>query len=61
MEVILEVQADAAGRELSIDTLDSARSQGENPRKEQAFIRMGLGAGKGIPHTAGMRLWKCAR
>jgi hypothetical protein len=34
MEVIPGVQQDVAGRKLSIDTLDGARSVGENPRKE---------------------------
>jgi len=34
MEVVPGDQPDEAGRKLSIDTLDSAHSLGENPRKE---------------------------
>ena len=34
MEVTPGGQPDAAGRKLSIDTLNSARALGENPRKE---------------------------
>jgi len=50
MEVIPGGQLDAAGRKLSIDTPNSARSLGENPRKEQTVVRMGHGEGRGTPH-----------
>ena len=43
MEVKPDGQPDAAGRKLSSDTLDSARSLGENPRKEQTVVGMGRG------------------
>jgi len=49
MEVIPGGPPDVAGRKLSIDTLDSARSLGENQRKEQTVVRMGHGVGKGTP------------
>jgi len=52
MEFIPGGQPDPAGRKLSIDTLRSARSLGENPRKEQTVVRMGHGVGRGTPHTA---------
>ena len=61
MEVIPGGPPDVAGRKLSIDTLDSARSLGENQRKEQTVVRMGHG-GEGNPPpptTAGVRLCKC--
>jgi len=61
MEVIRGGQPDAAGRKLSIDTLDSACSLGENPRKEQTFARMGHGVGRETSHTSGMTLCKCER
>ena len=41
MEVIPGGQPDAAGGKLSIETLNSARSLGENPRKEQIVVMMG--------------------
>jgi hypothetical protein len=50
MEDIPGGQPDAADTKLYIDTLDSARSVGENPRKEQAVVRMGHGVGRGT-HT----------
>jgi len=50
MEVTPGGQPDAAGRKLSIDTLDSARVLGENPRKEQTVVRKGHGVGRGNPH-----------
>jgi len=59
MEVKPGGQPDAAGRKLSIDTLESARSLGEKPRKEQPVIRMEHDARRGPPHTAGVRLCKC--
>jgi len=59
MEAIPSGQPDAAGRKLSIDTLDSVRSLGENPRKEQTVVRMGHVVERGTPHTAGLRLCKC--
>jgi len=59
MEVIPGGQPDAAGRKLSIDTLDSARSLSENQRSEQTVVRMGHGVGRGTPNTAGVRLCKC--
>jgi len=59
MEVIPGGQPDAAGRKLSIDTLGSDRSLGENPRKEQTVVWMEHGVGRGTPHTAGVRLCKC--
>ena len=59
MEVIPGGQPDAAGRKLSIDTLDKARSLGENPRKEQTVVRMAHGVRRGTPHTAGVRLCEC--
>jgi len=49
MEVIPGGQPDAAGRKLYIDTLDSARSLGENARKEQTVVRMGHGVERGTP------------
>ena len=49
MEVIPGGQPDAAGRKLSTDTLDSARSLDENLRKEQTVVRMGHGVGRGTP------------
>jgi len=49
MEVIPGGQPDAAGRKLSVDTLDGARSLGENPRKEQTVVRMGHAVGRGNP------------
>jgi len=59
MEVISGGQPDAAGRKLSIDTLDSAHSLSENQRKEQIAVRMEHGVMRGNPHTAGERLCKC--
>jgi len=59
MKVIPGGQPDAAGRKLSIDTLNSARALGENPRKEQTVVRIGHGGGRGTSHTAGVRLCKC--
>jgi len=59
MEVISGGQPDAAGRKLSIDTLDSARSLGENPWKEQTVVMMGYGVGRGTLHAVGVRLCKC--
>jgi len=59
MEVIPGRQPDAAGRKLSIDALDGARSLGENPRKEATVVRMGHGAGRGSPHTAEVWVCKC--
>jgi len=59
MEVIPGGQPVAAGRKLSIITLDSARSLGEISRKEQTFVRMGHVVRRGNPHTAGVRLRKC--
>jgi len=49
MEIIPGGQLDAAGRKLSINTLDNARSRGENPSKEQTVVRMGHRMGKGNP------------
>jgi len=49
MEVIPGGQPDAAGRTLSIDTLDSARPLGENPRKEKTVVRMGHGERRETP------------
>jgi len=46
------------GNYLSI-TVDSARSLGENTRKEQTVVRMGHGVRRGTPQTAGVRLCKC--
>jgi len=43
MEVIPGGQPDAAGRKLSIDTVDSARSLDENPRKEQTVFTVWRG------------------
>ena len=57
MEVIPGGQPDAADTKLYIDTLDSARSVGENPRKEQAVVKMGHGVGRGT-HTP--LEWSCA-
>jgi len=60
MEVISGCRPGTAGGKLSVDTPDSARSVGENPRKEKPVVRMGHGAGRGTPsHTAGVRLRKC--
>jgi len=59
MEVIAGGQPAAAGTILSIDTLDSDRSVGENSRKEQTAVRMGHGVRTGTSHTAGVRLFKC--
>ena len=50
MEVIPSGRPDAAGRKLSVDTLDSDRSLGENLRKEQTVVRMWLGGGGEPPH-----------
>jgi len=49
MEVVPGGQPDAAFRKQSIYTLDSARSLGENPRKEETVVRMGHGMGRGTP------------
>jgi len=59
MEITPGGQPDAAGRKLSIDTLDSVRFLGKNPRKEQTVVRMGHGVGRGNPHATGVRLCKC--
>jgi len=53
MEFIPGGQPDAAGRKLSIDTLHSTPSLGENPRKEQIFVRMGHGVEMGTPSHRG--------
>jgi len=49
MEAIPGAQPDAAGRKLSIDILNCARSLGENTRKEQIVVRIGYGVGRGTP------------
>jgi len=49
MEVSPDRQPNAAGGKLLIDTLDSARCLGDNPRKEKTFARMGHDAGRGPP------------
>jgi len=59
MEVMPSGQPETAGRKLSVDTVDSARSLGENQRKEQTVVRMGHDAGRGTPHTSGVRMCKC--
>ena len=65
MEVIPGGQQEAAGRKLSIDTLDSARSLGENLRKEETVVRMRHSVRRGTPpththtHTAGVSRCKC--
>ena len=50
-------QPDIAGGKLSIDSLDSIRSLGENPRKEQTVVKMGHGVGRGTPTPLE---WGCA-
>jgi hypothetical protein len=50
MEVIPGGEPDAAGRKLSIDNLDSARSLGENRRKEETVVKMGHCVGR-VPPT----------
>jgi len=55
MEDIAGGQPNIAGRKLSFDTLDSARSLGENPRKEETVVRMGHGGDSGT----GVRLYNC--
>jgi hypothetical protein len=59
MEVIPGDHLDAVGRKLSIDIIVGAHSLCENPRKEATVVRMGHGAQRGYPHTAGVRLYKC--
>jgi len=61
MEVIPGCQSDAAGMKLSFDTLESVRSLGENPRKEETVVWIGHGMGMGtlLPHTPGLRLCNC--
>jgi hypothetical protein len=59
MEVTQGGQSDAAGRKLSIDTIDSALSLDEKPSNEQTVVRMAHGVGSGIRHTAGVKLFKC--
>ena len=56
MDVIPGGKPDAAGRKLYIDTLDSACSLGENPMKEETFVRMGHGVRRGTPHIAEVKL-----
>jgi len=46
MEVIPGGQPHATGRKLCIDTQDSARPLGENPRKEQTVVCLGHGRGR---------------
>jgi hypothetical protein len=49
MEIIQGCRPDAAGKKLSIYTLDSVRSLVENLRKKQIVVRMGHGGGRGTP------------
>ena len=49
-----------AGRKLSIDTLDIARSLDENVKKEQTVVRMGHGVGRETPPHPTPLEWGCA-